>query len=203
MARADDGALRALGLLGVSDLMQRPADAPLELPIAYDGPDARIYAHPEAQPRAWVVDRVQAVAGEEAALRAVQEEGFNPREAAVVERPVAGVASAGGGAGERAGSARITSYEPERVRLEATAEAGSLVVLSDVFFPGWHATVDGRDVPIERVDYLLRGVPIGPGRHTVELAYRPASWRAGLLVSALAALALAVAVALSRRRARR
>ncbi len=202
MARADDRARRALGLLGVSDLMQRPADAPLKLPVAYDGPDARIYANPEVQPRAWVVDRVQPVAGEEAALRAVQEADFDPRGAAVVERPVAGVASGGGGAGERAGTARIASYEPERVRVEATAETGSLVVLSDVFFPGWHATVDGRDVPIERVDYLLRGVPIGPGRHTVELAYRPASFRAGLLVSALAALALVAAVALSRRRAR-
>ena len=75
-------------------------------------------------------------------------------------------------------------------------------MLSDVCYPGWQATVDGRDVPIERVDYLLRGVAVGPGRHTVELAYRPASWRAGRMVSALAALALAAAVALSRRRAR-
>ena len=146
---------------------------------------------------------MQPVTGEDAALRAVLEADFDPRAAAVVERPVAGLDSGGGGAGERAGAARITGYEPERVQLEATAQSGSLVVLSDVFYPGWHAEVDGREVPLERVDYLLRGVPIGPGRHTVELAYRPASWRAGLLVSALAALALAAAVALSRRSARR
>jgi hypothetical protein len=149
-----------------------------------------------------VVDRVQPVVGEEAALRAVLDEGFDPRAAAVVERPVPGVASGGGGAGGAAGTARIATYEPERVLIQATAQTASLVVLSDVFHPGWHATVDGREVPLERVDYLLRGVPIGPGRHAVELAYRPAGWRAGLLVSVLAAAALAAAVALSAARRR-
>jgi len=73
-------------------------------------------------------------------------------------------------------------------------------VLSDVFMTGWHATVDGREVPLERVDYLLRGVPVPAGRHAVELTYRPAGWRAGVLISALAALALLAAVWWERRR---
>jgi uncharacterized membrane protein YfhO len=63
-----------------------------------------------------------------------------------------------------------------------------------VHFPGWRATVDGREVPIERVDYLLRGVPVDAGTHRIAFTYRPASWRIGWIVSVLAALGLLVAV---------
>ena len=132
------------------------------------------------------------MADEDAALRAVLDPGFDPGAEAIVERPVA--------AGSGGGTATIAAYEPERVEIEANAPGGGLVVLSDVFMPGWHATVDGRETPIERVDYLLRGVPVGPGRHVVELSYRPAGWTAGLIVSALAAAALLAALALGRRR---
>ena len=48
------------------------------------------------------------------------------------------------------------------VRRRPRGEA--LLVLGDVYYPGWKASVDGDEVPIERVDYLLRGVRIGPGR---------------------------------------
>jgi uncharacterized membrane protein YfhO len=68
------------------------------------------------------------------------------------------------------------------------------VILTDDFYPGWTATLDGRPATIHRVDYLLRGITIGPGRHTVVLDYRPASWRLGLLISALCAFGVLAAV---------
>ena len=58
-----------------------------------------------------------------------------------------------------------------------------LLVLSDLYYPGWKAQVDGEDVDIERVDYLLRGVPLADGHHTVEFEYAPASWRIGWILS--------------------
>ena len=203
LAKSDDRALRVLGLLGVRDLLQQTSDRPLSLPLAYDGREARIYANPHVQPRTWVVDRQRTVRGEDAALGAVTGAGFDPRAAAVVERPVAGIASGGGGAGAAAGSARLARYDPERVTVEASARDRSLVVLSDVWFPGWKATVDGRAAPVERVDYLLRGVAVPAGRHTVELRYAPASFRAGWIVSALTALGLLGWVLVARRRSRR
>ena len=86
-----------------------------------------------------------------------------------------------------------------RVRSRRRAE----LVLSDVHYPGWKATVDGRDVPIDRVDYLLRGVAVPAGEHTVELRYRPAAWRAGWIVSLVALVALGAATAGGLRRRRR
>ena len=92
------------------------------------------------------------------------------------------------------------AVRPERVVLTARAARPARVVLSDVQFPGWHATVDGRDAPLERVDYLLRGVPVGPGAHRIVLEYRPLSWRIGWIVSLVALLGLAAAVWQSARR---
>jgi hypothetical protein len=201
LAKSDPGALRALGLLGVRDLLQQRSDRRLTgLRVGYDGPDARVYENPRAQPRAWVVDRVAPAASDHAALAAITAPGFDPRAAAVVQRPVAGLGTGGGGAGARAGTARLIRYEPEHVSIAADAKRRSLVVLSDVWFPGWTATVDGHPAPVERVDYLLRGVSVGPGRHTVAFTYAPTSVRAGATVSVLAALGLIAALVLGRRR---
>jgi uncharacterized membrane protein YfhO len=75
-------------------------------------------------------------------------------------------------------------------------------VLTDVQYPGWKATVDGKSADIERVDYLLRGVVVPAGTHTVEFSYEPASWRAGWILSGLSLLALVGVAALGWRRRR-
>ena len=77
-----------------------------------------------------------------------------------------------------------------------------MLVLTDTHFPGWHAEVDGEPAEVHRVDYLLRGVALPAGRHRVEFTYRPASWRAGWIVSLVTAIALLAALAYGRRRKR-
>jgi len=198
-ATATPRALRALGLLGVADVLQPPGEPPLRAPalsLAYDGRDARVYANAEAVPRAFLVGRVRVVDGEAAALAAVTDPAFDPRAEAVVERPVKGL---GRSAEAAPGQAALTEVAPERMRVAVQASAPALLVTSDVFLPGWRASVDGRDVPLERVDYLLRGVAVPAGSHRVELSYRPWSWTAGWIVSLLTALALIAAVLAGRR----
>lgn len=194
LAPVDAASLPALDLLGVADVLQAPLDAPLHgfgLTLVYSGSDARVYRNPAAMPRATLVSDVRLVAGDGAALRAVTTPGFAAARVAVAERPIAGLG--GGGAGP-AGQARIVDYGAERVVMSADARRRSLLVLDDVFYPGWRATVDGRRVPIVRVDYLLRGVVVGPGAHVVVMSYDPASWRIGELVSLLALLVLVALV---------
>jgi uncharacterized membrane protein YfhO len=93
-------------------------------------------------------------------------------------------------------------YAPERVTVEATARRRGLLVLSDLYYPGWKAEVDGREVEIERVNYLMRGVPLAAGNHRVEFRYEPTSWRMGwaLSLAGLGALAGLVVAGLRRRR---
>jgi hypothetical protein len=120
---------------------------------------------------------------------------------AVTERPLPGL-----GTGEPAPSpARIVSYEPQKVVVEARARQPGMLVLSDVAYPGWKATVDGREEPIRRVDYLLRGVSVPAGDSRVEFTYAPGSARAGVWVSggAVAVMLAACASLMAGRKRRR
>jgi membrane protein YfhO len=192
-------ALRALGLLGVTDLLQNRGDPPLTgFRVAYDGPDARIYRNPSALPRAFLVDRQVVASSATAARDTVTAAGFPARTTAVVERPVTGLAAGSGSPG----TAAIAGYEAERVAVDTDATRPALLVLTDNWYPGWKAKVDGKDAPVERVDYLIRAVRVPAGAHRVEFSYEPASWRAGWIVSLLALLAILGAAGFGWRRRR-
>lgn len=93
----------------------------------------------------------------------------------------------------RAGLARILDYQPERVVVEVWAEEPSFLILSDAFYPGWEATVDGRPAPILRANILLRAVAVPAGGHTVEFTYRCRPLEVGLQLSVAGLFALAAA----------
>lgn len=196
-------ALHALGLLGVTNLLQNRRDPPLPgLRTAYAGPDARIYANPAALPRAFLVDQQLVVPGASAALATVASPRFPARSVVATEQPLPGLAPATGARTAAPGVARISRYDPERVVVDTSASRPALLVLTDTWFPGWHATVDGASAPIHRVDYLIRGVPVPAGAHRVEFRYEPASWRAGWIISVTTLLALATTAAIAWRRRR-
>jgi hypothetical protein len=156
-----------------------------------------------ALPRAFVAGAQQTVAGGDAALDAVTSPALDARNVAVTEKRLAGVALASqssrgsGGASPRlasAGSARIVKYEPDRVTIDANLTRRGIVVLGDNWFPGWKASVDGKDVGVERVDYVLRGTVVDRGSHLIEYRYQPASWRIGWILSLLALVALVASI---------
>ncbi|MBX6314790.1 MAG: YfhO family protein [Isosphaeraceae bacterium] len=78
---------------------------------------------------------------------------------------------------------------PQRVELEATLQRPGLVVLADVYYPGWRLTIDGHEAPILRVNRLMRGALVPSGRHRLVYTYDPPSFRLGLWGSALGLLA--------------
>ena len=70
---------------------------------------------------------------------------------------------------------QITSYEPNRLTYDVNSGKGGVLVFSEIYYPGWTATVDGQAVEIGRVNYILRAIHIQPGQHQVELAFFPKS----------------------------
>jgi uncharacterized membrane protein YfhO len=66
-------------------------------------------------------------------------------------------------------------------------------VLTDTYYPGWVALVDGAPQPVYRGDVLFRVVPIAAGEHTLDMRFEPASVRIGLVVSAAAVISTLVA----------
>ncbi len=198
-------ALRALGLLSVADILQDVREPPLTGPglrLAYEGEDARIYANEHVLPRVFVASAQKVVSGEGAA-RAAMRAGFDARNVVVTEDPIDALPRSGEQVTRAAGTAQLSSYEAERVTISGATRRPGILVLTDAYFAGWQAEVDGRPAKVHRVDYLLRGVSLPPGRHRVEFLYRPASWRAGWIVSLVTAIALLAAAAYGRRRGRR
>ena len=70
---------------------------------------------------------------------------------------------------------KITSYEPNRLTYDVNSGKGGVLVFSEIYYPGWTATVDGEAVELGRVNYILRAINIKPGQHQVELAFFPKS----------------------------
>ena len=81
------------------------------------------------------------------------------------------------------------------MRVATRTDAAGLLVLSEIYDPGWHAFIDGTRAALDVADHALRAVPIPAGEHTVELRYEPRSLRVGIIISLAALIALAVALA--------
>ena len=71
--------------------------------------------------------------------------------------------------------ASITSYEPNHLTYDVSTGKGGVVVFSEIYYPGWTATIDGQPAELGRVDYVLRALNVPAGNHKVELAFHPAS----------------------------
>jgi uncharacterized membrane protein YfhO len=70
---------------------------------------------------------------------------------------------------------RIKSYEPNQIAYEVESDKGGVVVFSEIYYPGWTATVDGIEQELGRVDYVLRALQVKPGKHEVVLSFFPKS----------------------------
>ena len=154
-----------------------------------DGPLA-IYENPDPLPRAWLVASAQIVPDEEAALAALQQPSFEPLRTVVLasagERPLAAESPAA----SMGPPVSILSYNENEIVLAASAETAGYLVLSEVWYPGWRATVNGAAAPVLRANYTLRALPVPAGELSIRLWYAPDSWRWGLVLFGLGAALL-------------
>jgi hypothetical protein len=155
-----------------------------EFELAHSG-DVKIYENSTVLPRALFVSDVLFADSDNAAVQLMQSETFDPAQMVVIED------------GENEGMEKratppsispspypsIISYSPEQVVIDVNALQPGYLVLTDAYYPGWTATVDGQPVPIERADILFRAVKVPAGQHRVELRYQPQSCSFGLLIS--------------------
>jgi hypothetical protein len=134
----------------------------------------------EARPGAGGLDRLRTMSADDL------------RSTVVLDRaPTGGPTAAPPSACGPAGEATLRRYEPERVVIDATADRASMLVLTDSWYPGWEATVDGKKVEVLRADHALRAVALPPGTHRVEFNFRPRSLRVGASITTTALVAVA------------
>ena len=161
----------------------------------YDTDGVLILHNARALPRAFLVAEAEAVDDEEALhrIRGESAHDFDPRRTALLEvRPEELPQLAGAGVTWESMRARVAVYEPTRLVIETDAAAPTVLVVSEIFYPGWAATVDGRPARIMVADYLLRGVALPAGQHTVEMHYRAPAARTGAVIAVSTLLLLCV-----------
>ena len=156
-----------LGLLNVGFVL---ASFPLDvdgLTLAAQLGDSHVYHNEHVLPRAFVVPGAPGAAQGEIAL-----------ELPVETRP-----------------ARIESYSPNQIVVEADLEESGLLVLSELWYPGWRALEHDQELPIQRVEGTLRGVTLEPGLHSVEFLYSPWTVWVGLAISGTTMLGILAYIA--------
>jgi Bacterial membrane protein YfhO len=144
--------------------------------------DLAVYRNPGEQPRARLIGEVVQAAGEDAAVRALQH--LDASRTAVVE-----------GAFKGAGTpllpeekALLDRFRPGQLAISTHAVAPRLLLVSEVWHPGWRATIDGQAAPVLKADVALMGVAVPAGSHEVGLRFQPLYLWPSVLLSALSVL---------------
>ena len=159
-------------------------------PTVYLDDKVRVIENRSALPRAWIVHQAQQVE-QGGALPLLVSGAIDPRQTALLESAPPPLAAPTGAPAE---TVSITRSEPDRVTITAGTSADGLLILSQMYDPGWHAYVDGERVTVQVANHLFQAVPLPAGTHTVEVRYEPRSLLLGLGITALTGAGL-IAVA--------
>ena len=164
--------------------------------LAYDAPGPlAVYENPDPLPRAWLVPAARFLPNEEAVLAAIKQPSFEPLHTVLLaqphDSPSIPATTDESIPSSSSGLVSVLAYSPNEIMLAAHAERPGYLVLSEVWFPGWLATVNGESTPVWRANYTFRALPLPAGDLEVRLWYAPASWRRGLALFGMGFLLLA------------
>ena len=199
---ADNHYCRSIfSMLNVKYIISPRALPELQFELLHDGP-VKLYRNQDVWPRAFMAEAILACPDDAAVLERIHAAKFEPHTVFVPEAELdklprqlrSAVMSESTGRYSQA-AVSVVRYEANRVELQVETESHGLLVLSDTWFPGWIALVNGSSSPVLRANHTLRAVALKPGSSRVEFAYRPRSFIAGLVMSVSVLLATIAALA--------
>jgi hypothetical protein len=164
-----------------------------------------VYENKDALPRAFFVERAVGAATHADALATLGDESFDVRRAVVIENANGRVEEAAPQTmkAESGNAATIIEDRRNRVVIETVSASAAWLVLSDNYYPGWRATVDGSAADIYQANATMRAVKVPAGRHMVSFVFSPRVFTVSLTVSLIAAALLGVALTFAAVRRRR
>lgn len=146
-----------------------------------------VYENLDVLPRAYFVGETEVIEDPDEAMRRLLEFDFDPSIQTLLSTPIeAEVAPI-----DSSSTVLVnpTEYGPRRITYEVETDAPRLLVISEVYYPaGWTATLNGDHVPIHQANYLLRAIAIPAGKHTLQMAFNPASYVWGKRISLISTM---------------
>ncbi len=155
--------------------------------LVYRSEDAAVYLNHDALPRVFVVHQAEAVPDDTEALRILRQPDFDPQAKVVL---AAEQVRAGQPATTGMDKAELLIYDARRVVAKVQTATDGYLVLTDTWYPGWRARVDGLEAPLLRANLIFRAVYLPAGEHLVEFLYVTELFQVGLVISAAALLLL-------------
>ena len=147
--------------------------------------------NPYAQGNAWFVNKIVYVGDANAEYAQVAK--INLQTEAVADKKFESVLGQAI-TNDSTATVRLTSYQPNNLRYTVDSKNGGIVVFSEIYYPGWTATVDGTPTPIARVNYILRALTVKPGKHTVVFDFHPSSIRTTEIIAYISLVLLLLAI---------
>jgi hypothetical protein len=191
MDRVDLSDERLMGLLNVKYVIaHKDEPIPATLPIVYENEHLIIYENEAVLPRTFVVHEIEVIPSGQAILECLVSDDFDPQQTVILEERPPHLIAGQSGLPPDGSWARVISYLPHEVVVEAKASQDGFLFLADAYYPGWKAYVGGKEERIYAADYLFRAVFLPRGEHRVEFRYEPLSFKVGLAISSLTLLVL-------------
>jgi hypothetical protein len=161
---------------------------PYKFPLAFSDNGINIYENKNVYPRAFLVNKFQTTDSYQDAQSIINGSNFDLRNKVVLEKnlPQEQIDSLRS-SNLNGSTTNIVSYVANKVLINVDSKGGSLLVLTDTYYPGWKALVDGKETTIYRADGLVRAIFIPVGSHTIEFSYMPKSFAVGVIISIVTA----------------
>ena len=188
---------RLYSLLGVKYVLADKGIAPGDqrlAPVYTDGPAVDIYLNTTAYPMAQLLYEARQVESHQAAFAAIHDPAWDAARTVVLEEKPQPLAPPAG----QPVALGFSGYGNNWLSLHVSTPTPAYLLLSEVYYPGWRASIDGQPTPVLRADYLFRAVYVPAGTHEVRLWFSPPSFWIGLGLSVATWLGLLAAAIVAR-----
>jgi hypothetical protein len=173
-----------LNMMNIRYIIAKEDISNKRIKLSYVINDVNVYENLEYLPRVLFVPKVCIVADKREAFYRIMSSEFDPKKEVVIfediEQPVyeSNITSSGY-------SAKIIDYQLNEILIHVDTDISGFVFLSDTYYPGWKAYIDGEEVKIYRANYIFRAVQVTPGTHEIKFIYSPYTFRIGMYTSIL------------------
>lgn len=185
--------LRVLDLLGVKYILDRVENNSTEntfpknrFKILKEENGWKVLENIKASPRIFLISDYEIVNTKEEFEKLFFNKNFDPSKTIILENKPDILIERN--TKDNSDTTNVLLYKPNEIIISTKSSHNKLLFLSDVYFPGWKATIDDKQVLILRADYVFRSISIPSGTHLVKFVYKPMSFSIGIVISIISLL---------------